>query len=154
MSTKPEFATIEAQLDYHDERLLTAFDNDRSDQDKEGDPLFNELMEGDPNGIGQHQPGAKLDAGKIDVGLLFESFPHALMAIAEVATFGAAKYTRGGWKEVPGGVLRYKAAEGRHMLYRHMGEWFDKESGKTHIAHEGWNKLAQLEFFLSGREAQ
>ena len=111
-------------------------------------------QEGDPNGIDQHTKGAKLDAGKPDAGLVLESFPHALMAIAEVATFGANKYTRGGWKEVPGGLLRYKAAEMRHRLYREMGEALDKDSGLSHQAHEAWNTLAQLEYILSGREAQ
>lgn len=109
-------------------------------------------LEADPNGIHQNAPGAKLDAGKIDVGLLWESFPYALMAIADVATFGAAKYTRGGWKEVPHGFIRYKAAEGRHMLYRHQGEVRDRDSKRYHLAHEGWNKLAQLEFFLKEQE--
>lgn len=112
------------------------------------------MKEGDPNGIEQHAPGAKLDQGKPDVGLLFESFPSALLAISEVATFGANKYTRGGWKEVKGGMVRYAAAEGRHKLYRYKGECYDKESGFTHRAHEVWNALAQLEYFLSGREAQ
>lgn len=112
------------------------------------------LGEVDPNGISQHEKGAKLDVGKPDVGLLFESFPNALMAVAEVATFGAAKYTRGGWKEVPGGLMRYAAAHGRHMLYRYMGEITDKDSGKLHRAHEAWNVLAQLEYVLTGREAQ
>lgn len=112
------------------------------------------MAEKDPNGVSQHELGAKLDHGKPDVGLLFESFPNALMAVAEVATFGAKKYTRGGWKEVPGGLLRYKAAQGRHMLYREAGEERDSDSGFLHRAHEAWNSLAQLEYVLSGREAQ
>lgn len=112
------------------------------------------IAEGDPHGIEQHTKGAKLDAGKPDAGLVLESFPNALMAVAAVATFGANKYTRGGWKEVPGGLLRYKAAEMRHKLYREMGEEYDKESGFLHRAHEAWNSLAQLEYVLSGREAQ
>lgn len=106
------------------------------------------MIELDPNGVDQHAPGAKLDAGKVDVGLLFESFPNALMAIAAVATFGANKYTRNGWKEVTNGIQRYAAAEGRHQLYRYMGELKDKDSGYLHFAHEAWNKLAQLELTL------
>lgn len=143
--------TIEAQLDYHDERLLGAFANDQSDLDKETDPEFALLVEADPNGIKAGEPGAKLDFGKCDVGLLFESFPRALFAVAEVATFGANKYSRGGWKEVAGGLQRYAAAEGRHKLYRYMGEAKDKDSKLPHRYHEVWNALAQLEFdILSG----
>lgn len=104
--------------------------------------------EADPNGIKAGEPGAKLDAGKCDVGLLWESFPRALFAVAEVATFGANKYSRGGWKEVQGGLLRYAGAEGRHKLYRYKGEVKDKESGFYHRSHEVWNALAQLEIFL------
>lgn len=104
--------------------------------------------EQDPNGIAAGQPGAKLDAGKVDVGLLFESFPNALLAVAEVATFGAAKYSRGGWKEVNGGLIRYAAAEGRHKLYRYAGETHDKDSKLPHRYHEVWNALAQLEFAI------
>ncbi len=107
------------------------------------------LVEDDPNGIDQHAPGAKLDAGKCDVGLLFESFPNALFAVAQVATFGANKYTRNGWKSVPEGLNRYAAAEGRHKLYRYQGEDVDKESLFPHRYHEAWNTLAQLELSLT-----
>lgn len=102
----------------------------------------------DPNGIKAGEPGAKLDAGKCDVGLLFESFPRALFAVAQVATFGANKYSRGGWKDVEHGLIRYAAAEGRHKLYRYMGETHDKDSKLPHRYHEAWNVLAQLEFTL------
>lgn len=105
--------------------------------------------ESDPNGVAQHEPGAKLDAGKCDVGLLFESFPNALQAVAEVATFGAAKYTRNGWKSVPDGIRRYAAAAGRHLLKRYMGESVDKDSKLPHRYHEAWNALAQLELSIT-----
>lgn len=121
-------------------------------EEKEVLEFFQLNEETDPNGIDQHAPGAKLDAGKIDVGLLFESFPRALLAVAEVATFGANKYTRGGWKEVEGGLVRYAAAEGRHKLYRYMGEHKDPESKLTHRQHEVWNALAQLEFSLKDQD--
>ncbi|AFU62941.2 hypothetical protein B5P22_30930 [Pseudomonas tolaasii] len=107
----------------------------------------------DPNGIKAGEPGAKLDAGKCDVGLLFESFPRALFAVAEVATFGANKYSRGGWKEVQGGFIRYAAAEGRHKLYRYMGQECDQDSKFPHLFHEAWNKLAQLEIYLKEKDS-
>ena len=132
------FTNIDAQMDYRGEALLGAFAQDQ--------PELNHEV--DPNGIKAGEPGAKLDAGKCDVGLLFESFPRALLAVAEVATFGAAKYSRGGWKDVPNGLLRYAAAEGRHKLYRYAGETHDKESEFPHRYHEVWNALAQLEFAI------
>lgn len=107
--------------------------------------------EKDPNGIAANAPGSKLDAGKVDVGLFFEAFPNAILAVSSVATFGANKYTRGGWKEVPNGMVRYKAAAGRHLLKRHSGELIDPDSGELHLAHEAWNTLAQLEFQLTGK---
>jgi len=102
--------------------------------------------ERDPNGIGQHDPGAKLDHGKIQADLL-EDFSLALAAVAEVCTYGAKKYSRGGWQHVPDGINRYNAAAWRHRLNRRHEE-VDKESGLMHDAHEAWNVLARLELIL------
>ena len=109
-------------------------------------------LEIDPNGIPQDSPGAKVDSGKVDVSILFESFPNALLAVSEVATFGANKYTRGGWKEVANGFQRYEAAGGRHKLYRHKGEEFDTDSKLPHLYHEAWNALAILEFYIKEKQ--
>ena len=109
-------------------------------------------LEVDPYGLPQNSPGAKVDSGKADVSLLFESFPNALLAVAEVATFGAKKYTRGGWKEVPNGLQRYESAGGRHKLYRHKGEEFDTDSKLPHLYHEAWNALAILEFYIKEKQ--
>lgn len=53
--------------------------------------------ESDPAGRSPHQPGAKLDAGKLRADLMLDGFPRALTAVAEVATYGATKYTPHGW---------------------------------------------------------
>ena len=106
------------------------------------------MAEKDPNGIGQHEPGAKLDLGKLEVSLVFEGFPRALLEVARVATYGANKYTRNGWKEVPDGEYRYKNAEGRHKLNRMLEGEYDPESGLLHEAHELWNKMAAFELKL------
>ena len=74
--------------------------------------------EEDSHGIRQHEPGAKLDKGKPDASLLL-MFGKALRAVSEVGTFGADKYTRGGWQEVPDGINRYTAALVRHLLQEH-----------------------------------
>lgn len=96
-----------------------------------------------PDGIDQHAPGAKLDAGKTLSGVLYD-FRHALNAIAEVGTFGANKYSRGGWQHVVDGVTRYTDAKWRHLL----DEGVDDDSGLSHAAHEAWNTLAALELRL------
>jgi len=91
--------------------------------------------------------GVKLDSGKIKAGVLAE-FHLALLKVAEVGTFGADKYTRGGWQEVDNGLERYWDAMWRHLLT--PGN--DEESGLPHLAHFVWNALAVLQLELDGEE--
>jgi len=108
------------------------------------------MSEHDPHGIDPHAPGAKLDAGKIMAGVL-EDFALALLAVAEVGTHGAQKYSRGGWQSVPNGEERYTDAGWRHALKgRH--EERDQDSGLLHDAHKAWNVLAALELKLRGEK--
>lgn len=100
----------------------------------------------DPNGIGQHEPGAKLDSGKPDASLL-GLFGLALLEVAKVGTIGAAKYTRGGWREVPDGFNRYTAAMLRHYLAEDREE-IDDDTEMYHCAQVAWNALARLEYFM------
>ena len=95
------------------------------------------LRESDPRGKNPHEPGAKLDAGKNRVGLMVSDFPRALEAVAEVATYGANKYTPHGWVSVPDGLERYTDAMHRHLLAEARGEKFDAESGLEHAAKIG-----------------
>ena len=104
-------------------------------------------VEKDPNGKDQHEPGAKVDAGKIRVSLLFNDFPRALLAVADIATFGAEKYSPHGWLSVPNGIERYDDAKDRHILYGAINP-IDDESGRLHLSHQAWNCLAQLELTL------
>ncbi len=104
------------------------------------------MEETDPTGRQAHEPGAKLDQGKVMAALL-KDFSLALTEVAKVCTYGAKKYSRGGWQHVPGGVDRYDDAKWRHMLAtRH--EEIDRESGLRHDAQEIWNALARLELIL------
>ena len=104
------------------------------------------MKEKDPNGINQHEAGAKLDANKPLAGVLGD-FSLALLEVARVGTFGANKYTRGGWQSVPDGVIRYSDALWRHLLAeRH--EPNDSDSGLLHAAHLAWNALSRLELIL------
>ena len=101
----------------------------------------------DPN-LDYHVPGAKENLGKAPVGMLFEYFPRAMMEVAKVAAYGARKYTRGGWVEVPDGILEYSDALARHLLKQHIEGFYDDESGLPHSAHAAWNALAVLELQL------
>lgn len=102
-------------------------------------------FEKDPLGIGQHDPGAKLDDGKIQADELLAMFANALEEVLKVGQFGANKYSLGGWQHVPDGEKRYANAMLRHWLKRKKGEEVDPDSGLLHLAHEAWNALAVLE---------
>lgn len=108
------------------------------------------FAEADPHGTDQHDPGAKLDGGKPDTSLLLH-FGKALLAVAEVGTIGAKKYSRGGWQEVPDGVNRYTAAMGRHVFSEHYHA-VDDDTGCLHAAQVAWNSLARLELMLRERD--
>lgn len=108
--------------------------------------------EHDPNGVDAHSPGAKLDAGKVRPSLVIEGMARALWGVAEVATFGAAKYTPGGWVLVQNGQERYADAGYRHTLKRAMGEQNDTDSKLAHLKHEAWNALAKLDLYLREQE--
>lgn len=107
-------------------------------------------MEKDPNNIEQHAPGAKLDAGKLLAGIL-QQWPRSLTAVLEVATFGAKKYSRGGWTQVDHGAERYTDAMFRHLLKEPL-EAVDSDSKLPHEFHTAWNALSRLEMMLEAKE--
>lgn len=102
--------------------------------------------EKDPAGLALNTPGAKADKNKPRVDLIFDGMPLALLEVARVATFGAAKYSDHGWMKVPNGFQRYTAAMDRHRLQE--GEFIDRDSGLAHAAHAAWNALARLELLM------
>lgn len=102
--------------------------------------------EKDPNGIGQHESGAKLDSGKVKSGILSD-FSLALTEVAKVGTYGAEKYSRRGWELVPNGIERYNDAKWRHLLTQKHHK-LDDDTGLLHLAQEAWNTLAELELTL------
>ena len=110
-----------------------------------------ESAEADPYGKDPHQPGAKLDAGKVKAGVLHD-FSKALFEVAEVGTYGAEKYTRGGWQSVPNAKERYFDALWRHLLAS-KHELVDKDTELKHLAHAAWNLLAVLELEARGSQA-
>lgn len=78
----------------------------------------------------------------------------AILEIAKVATYGAGKYTEDGWKDVQDGIKRYRAAGDRHRLYRrkHPYDHGENGSGLLHLAHEAWNRIAELQLLLESME--
>ena len=104
------------------------------------------MSEADPNGKSAHEPGSKLDDGKNMVGLVMQGFRRALLGVSRVGTFGAKKYTKNGWKEVPDGYDRYQDALYRHLL----AEGLDEQSGLPHLYHAAWNLLAMIELKEAG----
>jgi hypothetical protein len=111
-----------------------------------------EMNEHDPTGLLPSDPGAKLDAGKPMVGSVLSLFSNALLDVAKVGTYGATKYSMGGWQHVDNGVERYEDAQMRHWIKRHSGEEYDGDTHLRHAAHEAWNALAKLELMI--REQQ
>jgi len=107
---------------------------------------YPERKEEDPSGLNQHEPGAKLDSGKILAGVLAD-FSLALEEVSKVGTFGAEKYSRGGWKSVENGEQRYSDAMWRHLLKENR-EALDPETNLSHEAAVAWNALARLELKL------
>jgi hypothetical protein len=103
----------------------------------------------DPDGIDQHAPGAKLDADKLRMGLVFGGFGHAMEQVARIGTYGAKKYSDNGWQSVADGEARYKDALLRHLVaaMKKGGNALDPESGLPHLAHMAWNALAVLELW-------
>jgi hypothetical protein len=106
------------------------------------------MREKDPTGKDAHEPGAKLDDGKMLAWLFISGFANALSAVAEVTTRGAKKYSPNGWVDVPNGKARYMEAFARHTLALASGQRVDADTGCLHKAQMIWNLLASLELEL------
>lgn len=78
--------------------------------------------------------GTKNDANKTDWTLL-PMMP--VISIIRVLEFGANKYGRENWKNVPSAKRRYQSAAMRHLSAVIDGQWLDDESGLPHLAHAG-----------------
>ena len=103
--------------------------------------------ESDPTGRSQHEPGAKMDAGKQRAGLVLLGFSRALEEVIRVGTYGAEKYSPNGWLSVPDGEARYTDAMLRHLMAGQR-ETCDPDTGIHHAAHTAWNALARLHMML------
>jgi hypothetical protein len=106
------------------------------------------MTEHDPTGRDQHEPGAKLDAGKPRPALVLGGFVLALRAVTEVGTLFGADY---GWRSVPDGTQRYTDDMLLHWLADPDGLSPDPDSGIAHATHLAWNALARLELMLAAQ---
>ena len=112
----------------------------------------NRAAEYDPHGLTANDPGAKLDAGKVRPSLILNAMPLAILAVSEVGTYGANKYSENGWKDVDNGIARYTDAMDRHRIKEGL-EVFDSDSGLMHAAQVAWNALARLELMLREQDS-
>jgi hypothetical protein len=78
------------------------------------------------------QAGLKDDAEKLDWTLLPIG---PIKKVIQVLTFGANKYKRDQWQQVPDAKRRYLAAAFRHLSAISEGELLDSESNLPHAAH-------------------
>lgn len=91
--------------------------------------------------------GLKFDDDKPEPRLVLGTMARAILAVSQVATFGAKKYSADNWLKVENGMSRYIDAKDRHRLEGAINEC-DADSGLLHAAHEAWNALAVLELKL------
>ena len=105
------------------------------------------LREVDPLGKDSHEPGAKLDKGKLNLSRALREFPLALHVVGMIGDYGAKKYSEGGWITVPDGQNRYGAAMLRHYVAEHR-EYMDLDMKLPHAGAVAWNALARLELIL------
>jgi hypothetical protein len=113
-----------------------------------------EAAESDSYGLDQHELGAKLDAGKVRPGLVLGDFSNALLAVSELGTFGATKYTDHGWSHAENGISRYTDAMMRHLLKHQTGELIDDDTGLSHLTAVAWNILAVLELTIKEQKGK
>jgi hypothetical protein len=93
----------------------------------------------------EYTVGRKNDSGKPMGSIVYKDFPLAMALAVDVATFGAAKYARGNWKQVGNAEQRYEDAMHRHLLADANGEEDDEESGLPHLGHALWNLMALIQ---------
>lgn len=96
--------------------------------------------------------GVKNNSEKLPMSKLKVQFPNALQAVVLCSSMGHEKYKDAdedwlNFTRVPGGSETYRDACERHSLYK-VGD-VDEESGLPHLFHELWNKMAEVEIWIS-----
>ncbi len=95
--------------------------------------------------------GAKHDSGKLLFGCLTQGLAPVLKGVAAVLTYGAQKYKRNSWQNVPNARERYMDAADRHLNEYNMQYENDEESGLPHIFHAICNLMFVAYFDLQER---
>jgi len=80
----------------------------------------------------------KYDKGKLRMSLISPEF---VKGLAEVLTFGAAKYQASSWQYLENAEERYRDALLRHLYAYLSGEVNDQESGLSHLKHISANVM-------------
>ena len=75
--------------------------------------------------------------------------PGSILAVAEVAGFGATKYARYNFLKGYDWSLSFDAMQ-RHLFLWYSGVDLDEESGMSHMAHAAWHCLTLLAFQARG----
>lgn len=90
------------------------------------------------------KPGIKHDQKKLRWGLLPIEI---IKEVVIILTFGAEKYGPNNWKLLPDGEERYYEAFMRHFTDYRLGEYYDKETGRPHLAHALCNLIFLFYFW-------
>ena len=87
--------------------------------------------------------GNKDDVTKPRCGLILRDMIEAIIALINLAEFGANKYAPKSWMSVENAEARYMEALQRHLLFelKEPGS-FDKESNAPHLIAIAWNAMA------------
>lgn len=136
-----------SSVEYKKENVGIGTPNPNYRAQRMSEELGRQSKEQDPSGLKPSDPGAKLDNGKPDLDLVLGDFSRALEEVGKVGTFGAAKYSKSGWLEVPNAISRYSSALLRHF-FSGKNEERDRDSNLLHLSHLAWNALAILELTL------
>lgn len=104
---------------------------------------------------------AERKVGKVPMHMVVDGFPSALREVAKVMGWaGEVKgYKLHDWRSLPDADVEFPSAGYRHMFdnseMKAQGlsalERVDQESHLVHLAHECFNKLAELELILTGK---
>ncbi len=88
----------------------------------------------------------RYNKGKPKLSFLFD-FPNAVEMLAEVAEYGANKYSLNNWKKgLP--IRSVVDSLTRHLSAYMDGEMVDEESRCSHLGHIVWNAMVLAEMGL------
>lgn len=104
---------------------------------------------------------AERKVGKVPMHMVVDGFPSALREVAKVMDWAAKVkgYKLHDWRNLPDADVEFPSAGYRHMFdnseMKAQGlpalERVDHESHLVHLAHECFNKLAELELVMTGK---